>query len=212
MAQVRFKQTPDWIMKAFDETDGSLCSDEGWEDVCRCLRLDRSAAARSRMMCSGDSWYSPLRMQDLNKSIGSAESFVKESANWRSVGAHLIVAPRRCMHCREMTRSKPQRLSSTLDGDDSEIRWWYNDLACTIHWIWKWRKKIDRWAKSKFGKRASAKFATFHSASPRPFKRLCVSAANVLPTTRRIFWLHLINGLQGVNSPFAERSSVTEMM
>ena len=40
-------------MKALDETTGSLCSDEDWEDACRCLRLDRSAAARSRMMCSG---------------------------------------------------------------------------------------------------------------------------------------------------------------
>ena len=29
-----------------------------------------------------------------------------------------MVAPRRCMHCREVTKSNPQRVSSTLDGDD----------------------------------------------------------------------------------------------
>ena len=34
----------------------------------------------------------------------------------------LTIGGRRCIHCREMTRSNPQRLSSTLDGDDGETR------------------------------------------------------------------------------------------
>ena len=136
--------------------------------------------------------------------------FVKASANWRFMGAHLIVAPRCCMHGRGMTKSKPQTFvlsnekGTTMKPGDHTTIWHPQHIGSESD-----ARKMIVDQQQKFGKRASACSNPF--SMPKTMKKLfrqltcCpLYSTNFVTspserTPRCQFFL------------FAKRSSVTEM-
>ena len=85
-------------------------------------------ACLSRTSDSGEIWYFELRMQERNKSTGSPASFVRLSANIRSVGTRRTCIKQFRMLSRIMVMSMLVLRSSTAVGLDGEAKWSHKDL------------------------------------------------------------------------------------